>query len=95
MLVSDGDARRQMRKNLMSSNFTQVGVGIGNTSTTGSTVVINFADGFVCDQDACPTIPENEAFDCKGFGFVYGSAGLLAINLSLLVIVMMTMMLVL
>jgi len=38
-----------MRKNLMSSNFTQVGVGIGNTSTTGSTVVINFADGFVCD----------------------------------------------
>jgi uncharacterized protein YkwD len=48
MLVSDGDNNRQMRLNMMSSNFTQVGFGQQNTTDVNDMLVVNFAAGFSC-----------------------------------------------
>ncbi len=76
LVVSDGDADRMHRENLLNPSFTSVGFGFSNTDSVKNVVVIDYAEDFKC-SGTCPTIPTlNKVYNCKGAGYEYAGAAI-------------------
>ena len=75
LLVSDGDATRRHRNNLLNPLFTHVGFGFSNPESVSDLIVIDYAQDFKCNLDVCPKIPNADiSYNCTGAGYEFASA---------------------
>jgi len=87
LLVSDGDANRRHRTNLLNPSFDSVGFGFSNSESVSGIVVIDYAEGFKC-TNTCPKIPTlNKAYNCIGAGYEYAGAGVYQLPIFVLVFI--------
>jgi Uncharacterized protein with SCP/PR1 domains len=71
LLISDGDTYRRHRSNLLNPVYTQVGFGYSNHPRQSNLFVIHYADGFVCDHEVCPLVPDEVPYNCTGKPFEF------------------------
>ena len=84
LLVSDGDATRRHRTNLLNPSYTHVGFGFTNTDTVSDIIVIDYAQDFKCNLDVCPKIPQADTiYNCTGAGYEFSGANVLKLSILL------------
>ena len=86
LLVSDGDARKGHRLNLLNPDYNQVGFGFSNHASVPNIIVFHYAQDFQCNQNVCPNIPlVDNAFNCQGAGYEYAGASILQLPILALI----------